>query len=305
MDYEKAYREALDRAKAGKSMNEVFPELKESEDERIRKHIIGILNSLPIYYWHDQKKKDDALAYLEKQKPVQLFLHDTFGYEEGRQTGQNEGVKLVLNNPEKYGLQKEQKPAQFKGKSLAEIIKGEFEGFRSLLKKKGIDYEPQSTYWESFARLFDSSAREYLKEQQPADDKAFEEWIDDWWKHNKVNNPDSYDKGDEIQFDEQGFKNFCRGIRNMYQHKPAEWGEEDEYVINKVLNWAEIVNPTSTIFEKLPKEQFIERLKSLRLQPHWKPSQEQINALKVVARGFPADDPGAIDSLLADLQKLL
>ena len=60
------------------------------------------------------------------------------------------------------------------------------------------------------------------KEQKPADDKTFEEWIDDWWKHNKVNNPDSYDKGDEIQFDERGFKNFCRGIRNMYQQKPTE-----------------------------------------------------------------------------------
>lgn len=49
----------------------------------------------------------------------------------------------------------------------------------------------------------------------------------------------------------------------LQEQKPTEWSEEDEYVINKVLNWAEIVNPTSTIFEKLPKEQFIERLKSL------------------------------------------
>ena len=31
------YEEALERAKAGKPMYEVFPELKESEDERIRK----------------------------------------------------------------------------------------------------------------------------------------------------------------------------------------------------------------------------------------------------------------------------
>lgn len=38
---------------------------------------------------------------------------------------------------------------------------------------------------------------------------------------------------------------------------------------------------------------------------HWKPSDEQMKALKVVARGFPADDPDAIDSLLTDLQKLL
>ena len=51
---------------------------------------------------------------------------------------------------------------------LVEIIKDEFEGFRTLLKKKGIDYEPQRGYWEGFARLFDSSAREYVKEQKPA-----------------------------------------------------------------------------------------------------------------------------------------
>ncbi len=76
---------------------------------------------------------------------------------------------------------------------------------------------------------------EKQKEQKPADDKAFEEWIEDWWKHNKVNNPDSYDKGDEIQFDERGFKNFCRGIRNMYQQKPAEWSEEDDKMIDRIM----------------------------------------------------------------------
>ncbi len=51
------------------------------------------------------------------------------------------------------------------GYDLEVIIKDEFEGFRTLLKKNGIDYEPQRGYWEGFARLFDSSAREYVKEQ--------------------------------------------------------------------------------------------------------------------------------------------
>jgi len=37
----------------------------------------------------------------------------------------------------------------------------------------------------------------------------------------------------------------------------------------------------------------------------WKPSKAQITALKVVARGFPTDDPDAIDSLLHDLKKLI
>lgn len=37
----------------------------------------------------------------------------------------------------------------------------------------------------------------------------------------------------------------------------------------------------------------------------WKPSKEQMNALKVVAHGYPSDDIDAIESLLNDLQKLL
>ena len=44
---------------------------------------------------------------------------------------------------------------------LADHIKEEFEVFRTLLKKKGIDYEPQRNYWETFARLFISSAKRY------------------------------------------------------------------------------------------------------------------------------------------------
>lgn len=82
--------------------------------------------------------------------------------------------------------------------------------------------------------------------QKPADDKTFEEWIDDWWKHNKVNNPDSYDKGDEIQFDERGFKNFCRGIKNMYaEQKPAEWDEFDKDCLKRAIWYVE--NPAPSV----------------------------------------------------------
>lgn len=84
-------------------------------------------------------------------------------------------------------------------------------------------------------KSYDIGFRDGVASVKPADDKAFEEWIDDWWKHNKVNNPDSYDKGDEIQFDERGFKNFCRGIRNMCANqKPVDFPTTDEEV-NKFL----------------------------------------------------------------------
>lgn len=54
------------------------------------------------------------------------------------------------------------------------------------------------------------SEDEWNLAEKPGDD-----WIEDYWEHNKVNNPDSYDKGDEIQFDHDGFVRFC----NKYFYK--------------------------------------------------------------------------------------
>lgn len=76
MDYEKAYKEALERARAGKPMNEVFPELKESEDERIRKALLKLVsndknNGYTEFYKAEGITCDDAIAYLEKQKAQQ------------------------------------------------------------------------------------------------------------------------------------------------------------------------------------------------------------------------------------------
>ena len=53
MDYKNKYKEALERARKlyeqgtiTESLSHVFPELKESEDENVRKSIIAILKKL-------------------------------------------------------------------------------------------------------------------------------------------------------------------------------------------------------------------------------------------------------------------
>lgn len=79
MDYEKKYKEALERAKQFMTehptraeqdlMTALFPELKESEDERIRKWII---EEFKLHYDFESKSLnpmvEKALAWLEKQK---------------------------------------------------------------------------------------------------------------------------------------------------------------------------------------------------------------------------------------------
>ena len=61
------YEEALERAKKGLPIDEVFPELKESEDERIRKGLLEIFNKAQFGEWGKLKIKD-IIAWLEKQK---------------------------------------------------------------------------------------------------------------------------------------------------------------------------------------------------------------------------------------------
>ena len=76
MDYEKAYKEALKRAKselnvwgsidydAYKHIVRIFPELAESEDEKIRKEVIETINGT---LHPNSKKRNELIAWLEKQ----------------------------------------------------------------------------------------------------------------------------------------------------------------------------------------------------------------------------------------------
>lgn len=65
------YKEALERARKGMPIDEVFPELKESGDERIRNLIYCLIRDRSDnrkLLEHNGVSVDDALSYLEKQK---------------------------------------------------------------------------------------------------------------------------------------------------------------------------------------------------------------------------------------------
>ena len=93
MDYEKKYKEALKRAKDMMSYREVrredmeylFPELKESEDERVRKSIIAIINN---YVDNSNTFKPQMIAWLEKQGNVNTLI------QEASEKSYNEGMRI-------------------------------------------------------------------------------------------------------------------------------------------------------------------------------------------------------------------
>ena len=112
-DYKKKYEEALERMKswargehpecfteAQKTAEFIFPELAESEDERIRKDILVVLENAATKFFKEEGKMpvwyDGAIAWLEKQdgqksKKVSLWKHWKNGI-----SGNGEGKLIYL-----------------------------------------------------------------------------------------------------------------------------------------------------------------------------------------------------------------
>lgn len=87
MDYEKLYKEALERAKSAIKecgdnkgrivmIESIFPELRESGDESIRKDIKRAISVALDYSYFDKETADDCLAWLEKQGEQKSFDYE-------------------------------------------------------------------------------------------------------------------------------------------------------------------------------------------------------------------------------------
>lgn len=116
MDYKEKYEEALDRAKSLAQTKEervadleyIFPELHESEDERIRKSLLRMISDIDGGYPFENYGiiKKDVIAYLEKQKEQKAVQDSVAVVITNRPTISKfeAGKAAVLNNPEEYGL---------------------------------------------------------------------------------------------------------------------------------------------------------------------------------------------------------
>lgn len=138
MDYEKKYKEALERAKkwyyapnadkmptyANRIIKEIFPELKESEGEKIRKEIADFIY-ISAFKPKDIKKKEKWLTWLEKQGNQKPVISDD-ALREGithfgiTQYQIDDWLKKYVN-VEKQGEQK-LCMIQWKGDNLKEVI---------------------------------------------------------------------------------------------------------------------------------------------------------------------------------------
>lgn len=98
------------------------------------------------------------------------------------------------------------------------------------------------------------------------------------------------------------------------EQKPAEWSEEDEKIAYTILNLlcsqvTYVTGQGTTSGKQFPtyaneRDWFERRFKSLRPQPHWKPSEEQMDALLWCTAHLGGADRRVLAELYEHLKKL-
>ena len=113
----------------------------------------------------------------------------------------------------------------------------------------------------------------------------------------------------EYYISEETRNGYVAWLKKQKEQKPVEWSEEDERALNHVIV-ALSMYANGEIPYILPSQllEDVERLKSLRPQPHWKPSDEQMSALlnaEGLARGqYEKTLASILANLYNDLKKL-
>ena len=88
-------------------------------------------------------------------------------------------------------------------------------------------------------------------------------------------------------------------LEKQKEQKPAEWSEKDKLMRTVIIQTLERFGGRGTTGMQ------IDWLKSLRPQPHWKPSEEQMEALaRATNRCIGVDDAKILVKLLEQLEKL-
>lgn len=290
----KAYDKALEIAKSyyGPACNEfldtIFPELAESEDEKIRKWIITHLeNNYKGNYWATQ-----AIAWLEKQKDLnKMIVVSPEVWDNAISDAYENGKK----DDEK------QKELHYVNKRVDDIMNmPELSAFEQALTNFIGYWEDDEEHWPSqFVKkhgkhILDMAREELQKEQKPVDLPAgFYVTLPDGKKYytkemrcNGMNVKVVEPKPAEWSVEDKSFYDsiMCEVIKegmhptpeqaNWFKLLPErfnlqpkqEWSEEDEKMLNLAIEWAEtmsgqcsFVDMDSTDFHKI-----IAWLKSLR-----------------------------------------
>lgn len=203
MDYEQKYNKLVNAIKVLQEtnpsdegiqnwVNDNVPELRESEDERIRKYLIYCVNrTIPESDDFNEISKEQILAWLEKQKPE---------------------VNVVKFKP---GVENEQKPVEWEQDNTEDLTDFE-KAFQGMCCDKN----------KQFAKECCKTLLELAKKQlQPKWDKQCCGEVNDFAMQQQLQI--WFDKGKCSGRDEVIFHPEIYGLQRQGEQKPVEWKQEN------------------------------------------------------------------------------
>lgn len=143
------------------------------------------------------------------------------------------------------------------------------------------------------------------------DSKAILEWVA--WLEKQGEHArfiEAIQVGDQVTKNEDGvlvnlsqFKRVAKKDEKQGEQKPA-WSEEDKRIIDNLVS--QLCNLyTRKLIKKETKDKYVNWFKSLKDRYTWKPSEEQMKALKEAVDEHFDIDGGALWHLYEDLKKLM
>ena len=278
--YEKKYNEALELARANhkfykehtdcdehfhnnvKLLEAIFPELRESEDERISDTIFNCLYQCCDTGFISGTQRDNALAWLEKQKEIPM----------------PNSTELIEMWHDEEAMLKEK---DFRGNEWRLAYNAFLDGFAKGTCVKFEKQKEQEPITDSvkFEEGFKAGREFERREQKPINSYDIVPYIDD-----KIAALQDMWREEKVAFDWDDMHEMIEDVaRHFYQkeQKPVEWSEEDEAMRDNILRCLQCFvgnaecesNPSlSTSYPLYQRE--IDWLKSLRPQkkedlPKW------------------------------------
>ena len=234
------------------ALETLIPELRESDDERIRKAMVDYFSQ----YKDDGLRGVDItpwIAYLENLKPSFRKIHDGVMWDRGLRTG------IALGKKEQKSLNIGA-ASEWLRKHVCNYMNSEYNEFHqcveydgSIDKEKLINDFEKAMQKESLRDFIDDFP--YSDEQKPINESNMHEpTLDEARKWNEA-----YEKGYSL-----GYEN------GRNEQKPAEWSKEDDFKLGALITDIE----TRSDLTETIKIKYVSFLKSLRLQPRQEWSEE-------------------------------
>lgn len=301
----------------------VIPELAESDDERIRKELIEFLREA---YSRGNAPEECAkwLAYLEKQKDFKSPEEVLKIRQELYQSGYDDGYSHGKEDAEK---QKEQKPTdlpagfyfidQEGNRYYSKELRYNNGTSTTTMKVKEEQKPNFDTHWENGSMVCKQKEQDPTAkingeliptENYSVDIPCIEEWSKE--DQNALDNCclviGSVDTYYEPAF-RQGLLNFLYSLPNRFSLPNKQWSEEEQVVIDCAVEVLEKELPSlAASLKSLRPPQYCENCKLKRSVENWKPSEEQIMALRYYLNHVPYSlHKEHLSSLRDDLEKLM